>query len=148
MDAGLYIVGTPIGNLGDVSFRALETLKEADLIVAEDTRQTKKIFSVYEIPTEGKFFWSFHAKSSDKSMEKFFSALQEGKNIALVSDAGTPGISDPGTKLVGDVEFSSANEVAGAITPVPGGVGPMTIACLLHNALQQACRINGVEVPD
>ncbi len=53
-----------------------------------------------------------------------------------------------GTKLVGDVEFSSANEVADAITPVPGGVGPMTIACLLHNALQQACRINGVEVPE
>ena len=53
-----------------------------------------------------------------------------------------------GTRLVGDVEFSSASEVAGAITPVPGGVGPMTIACLLHNALQQACRINGVDVPE
>lgn len=53
-----------------------------------------------------------------------------------------------GTRLVGDVEFESASEVAGAITPVPGGVGPMTIACLLHNALQQACRINGVDVPE
>ncbi len=69
---------------------------------------------------------------------------------ATVIDVGINRIEkeDGGTKLVGDVEFSSASEVAGAITPVPGGVGPMTIACLLHNALQQACRINGVEIPD
>jgi methylenetetrahydrofolate dehydrogenase (NADP+)/methenyltetrahydrofolate cyclohydrolase len=55
---------------------------------------------------------------------------------------------DGSTKLVGDVEFSSVSLVAGAITPVPGGVGPMTIACLLHNTLQQACRLNGVDVPE
>ena len=69
---------------------------------------------------------------------------------ATVIDVGINRIEkeEGGTKLVGDVEFSSASEVAGAITPVPGGVGPMTIACLLHNALQQACRINGVDVPE
>ena len=69
---------------------------------------------------------------------------------ATVIDVGINRIEkeDGTTKLVGDVEFSSAVEVAGAITPVPGGVGPMTIACLLHNTLQQACRLNGIEVPE
>jgi methylenetetrahydrofolate dehydrogenase (NADP+)/methenyltetrahydrofolate cyclohydrolase len=69
---------------------------------------------------------------------------------ATVIDVGINRIEkeDGTTKLVGDVEFSSASEVAGAITPVPGGVGPMTIACLLHNTLQQACRLNGIEVPE
>ena len=69
---------------------------------------------------------------------------------ATVIDVGINRIEteDGGTKLVGDVEFGSAAEVAGAITPVPGGVGPMTIACLLHNTMQQACRINGIEIPD
>jgi methylenetetrahydrofolate dehydrogenase (NADP+)/methenyltetrahydrofolate cyclohydrolase len=69
---------------------------------------------------------------------------------ATVIDVGINRVEkeDGSTKLVGDVEFSSASEVAGAITPVPGGVGPMTIACLLHNTLQQACRLNGVEVPE
>jgi methylenetetrahydrofolate dehydrogenase (NADP+)/methenyltetrahydrofolate cyclohydrolase len=69
---------------------------------------------------------------------------------ATVIDVGINRIhnTDGSTKLVGDVEFSSASEVAGAITPVPGGVGPMTIACLLHNTLQQACRLNGVDVPE
>jgi len=69
---------------------------------------------------------------------------------ATVIDVGINRIEneDGSTRLVGDVEFSSASEVAGAITPVPGGVGPMTIACLLHNTLQQACRLNGIDVPD
>ena len=69
---------------------------------------------------------------------------------ATVIDVGINRIEkeDGSTKLVGDVEFSGASEVAGAITPVPGGVGPMTIACLLHNTLQQACRLNGVEIPE
>jgi methylenetetrahydrofolate dehydrogenase (NADP+)/methenyltetrahydrofolate cyclohydrolase len=69
---------------------------------------------------------------------------------ATVIDVGINRIEkeDGTTRLVGDVEFDSATEVAGAITPVPGGVGPMTIACLLHNTLQQACRLNGIEVPE
>lgn len=72
------------------------------------------------------------------------------KQGATVIDVGINRIEkeEGGTRLVGDVEFSSASEVAGAITPVPGGVGPMTIACLLHNALQQACRINGIDIPE
>ncbi len=111
----LFIVATPIGNMGDLTFRAKETLETADIIVAEDTRTTKKIFSVYEIPTEGKFFWSHHAKSSEKSMGKIFSALEEGKDIAFVSDAGTPGISDPGTKVVGEVKKRGLK-----VSPIPG----------------------------
>ncbi len=69
---------------------------------------------------------------------------------ATVIDVGINRIEteDGGKKLVGDVEFESASKIAGAITPVPGGVGPMTIACLLHNTLQQACRLNGIEVPE
>lgn len=72
------------------------------------------------------------------------------KQGATVIDVGINRIEkeEGGTRLVGDIEFSSASEVAGAITPVPGGVGPMTIACLLHNALQQACRINGIDIPE
>lgn len=111
----LFIVATPIGNMGDFTFRAKEILEHTQIIVAEDTRTTKKIFSAHEIPTEGKFFWSHHAKSSEKSLEKIFSALSEGKDIAFVSDAGTPGISDPGTKVVGE-----ARSKGFSVSPIPG----------------------------
>lgn len=111
----LFIVATPIGNMGDLTFRAKETLETADIIVAEDTRTTKKIFSAYEISPEGKFFWSHHAKSSEKSLDKIFLALEEGKNIAFVSDAGTPGISDPGTKVVGEAKKKGFH-----VSPIPG----------------------------
>lgn len=93
----LFVVATPIGNLEDITLRALRVLKEADVIVCEDTRVTKKLLSAYEIHTPT---LSFHAHSDDAKYEKIISLLEEGKNLALVTDAGTPGVSDPGTFLV------------------------------------------------
>ena len=93
----LYIVATPIGNMEDITLRALEVLKNVDIILCEDTRETKKILDKYNIhkPT-----LSYHAQSKLSKTEKIFELLEEGKNLALVSDAGTPGISDPGAMLV------------------------------------------------
>lgn len=98
--ATLYVIGTPIGNLEDITLRALRVLKEVDIVLCEDTRTTRTLLSHYEIktPTE-----SYHMHSTDGKIEKIIEYLQEGKNIALVSDAGTPGISDPGSYLVQQV---------------------------------------------
>src|SRR3989344_4749214 len=95
-----YVVATQIGNLGDITLRAVETLKDVDLILCEDTRETKKILDKYGIvkPT-----MSYHAQSKLAKTEKIFKLLEEGKNLALVSDAGTPGISDPGALLVSKI---------------------------------------------
>lgn len=93
----LSIVATPIGNLGDITLRALETLKAADAIACEDTRVTSKLLARYEI---SKPLLIFHARSGALAAERVMSALAEGKRIALVTDAGTPGVSDPGAELV------------------------------------------------
>ena len=93
----LYIVATPIGNLEDITFRAIRVLKEADLILCEDSRVTKKLLDRYEIKTP---YSVFHANTADKKIDDYLNALELGKNIALVTDAGTPGISDPGVLLV------------------------------------------------
>ena len=93
----LYIVGTPIGNLEDITLRALRTLKEVDLIAAEDTRRTRKLLSHYDIHTP---LISYHEYSKQKRTRQLVEYLQEGKNIALVSDAGTPCISDPGFRIL------------------------------------------------
>lgn len=95
--ATLYIVGTPIGNLEDITLRALRILKEVDIILCEDTRTTKVLLSHYEIKTQTE---SYHMHSTDGKIEKIIDYLKEGKNLALVSDAGTPSISDPGSFLV------------------------------------------------
>lgn len=97
MAAKLSIVATPIGNLEDITLRALRVLKEADVIACEDTRVTKKLLSHFDIhaPTV-----SFHANSGIKGFDKIVKLLEEGKSVALVSDAGTPGVSDPGLELV------------------------------------------------
>ncbi|MGB9619943.1 MAG: 16S rRNA (cytidine(1402)-2'-O)-methyltransferase, partial [Armatimonadota bacterium] len=92
-----YIVATPIGNLEDITLRALRTLKEVALIAAEDTRVTRKLLDRYEIRTP---MISYHARSKLSQTEKIIGTLEEGKNVALVSDAGTPGISDPGYELI------------------------------------------------
>ncbi len=92
----LYIVPTPIGNLGDITYRAVEVLSAVDLILAEDTRVTKRLLDKYEIRTPLK---AYHAFNEHQATEKIMEELQSGKNIALVSDAGTPGISDPGFLL-------------------------------------------------
>ncbi len=111
----LYIIATPIGNLEDITLRALRVLKEVDLILCEDTRVTKKLLARYDIHTRTE---SYHAHTKITKAEKFLDMLAEGKNIALVSDAGTPAISDPGVLLV-----KMARERFGAdakIVPIPG----------------------------
>lgn len=98
--AKLSVVATPIGNLEDITLRALKVLAEADLVLCEDTRTTKKLFDRHGIRVPVK---SYHAHSKISRVEEVIVLLKEGKNIALVSDAGTPGISDPGAELVARV---------------------------------------------
>ncbi len=94
----LYIVPTPIGNLKDITLRALEVLKEVDTILAEDTRNTMKLLKHYEITV--KKLQSYHKFNEHRVVEQFVERIRSGETIALVSDAGTPGISDPGFLLV------------------------------------------------
>lgn len=95
--ATLSIVATPIGNLEDITLRALRVLKEADVIACEDTRMTKKLLSHFDIHTPTT---TFNANSGEKGFEKILQMLEADKKVALVSDAGTPGVSDPGLELV------------------------------------------------
>jgi 16S rRNA (cytidine1402-2'-O)-methyltransferase len=111
----LFIVSTPIGNLEDITLRALRVLKEVDLVLCEDTRVTKKLLDHYEITTPT---LSYHAHSKLAKVDQIFTLLREGKNLALVSDAGTPTISDPGVLLVKQVQDEFGDEVK--IVPVPG----------------------------
>lgn len=113
--ATLYIIGTPIGNLEDITLRALRVLKEVDLVLCEDTRVTKRLLSKYNISTPT---LSYHAQSKLSKTEKIFALLEEGKNLALVSDAGTPCISDPGSLLVAQVLEKFDDTVS--IIPIPG----------------------------
>ncbi|MGP4082798.1 16S rRNA (cytidine(1402)-2'-O)-methyltransferase [Pseudalkalibacillus sp. R45] len=108
----LIIVPTPIGNLEDMTFRAIQQLKEADLIACEDTRQTKKLCNHFDIPTP---LVSYHEHNKMKSGEKLLGQLQNGDTIALVSDAGMPGISDPGYELV---KQCVENQIP--VIPLPG----------------------------
>ncbi len=99
MQGTLYICGTPIGNLEDITFRVLRTLKEADYIVCEDTRHTLRLLNYFEIESKGKLI-SYHEHNKISKVEYLLSLLNDGKNLALVSDAGMPFISDPGFELV------------------------------------------------
>lgn len=108
----LYIVSTPIGNLSDITFRAVKTLKEVDLIAAEDTRHVQKLLKHYEISTP---VISYHSYSGDSKLEKLADAMRKDKSIALVSDAGTPGISDPAYALI-----QKAIELGIQVVPIPG----------------------------
>ena len=111
----LYIVSTPIGNLEDVTLRALRTLKEVDLIAAEDTRHTKILLNRYGIE---KKLLSFYSHNTLKRKDTIIKILEEGKNVALVSDAGTPGILDPGYALI-----KEAVERKIPIVGIPGPTG-------------------------
>lgn len=115
MQGTLSVVGTPIGNLGDITLRALQTLKEADAIACEDTRVTAKLLTRYDIQ---KPLLVYHAQSGRLSATRILSQLSEGKRIALVTDAGTPGISDPGSELVRLVRDTFGDEVR--IETIPG----------------------------
>ncbi len=108
----LYIISTPIGNLGDMTLRGLETLKQVDYVVSEDTRKTGMLLKHFEIK---KPQISFHAFNEQKTLPHLLSLLDEGKDIGLVSDAGTPAISDPGFSLV-----RAAIEHEIPVTAVPG----------------------------
>jgi 16S rRNA (cytidine1402-2'-O)-methyltransferase len=110
----LYIVATPIGNLQDISQRALRVLKEVDIILAEDTRVSSKLTAYYMLPAT---IVSYHQHSSDQKRFEILSKLLDGKNIALVSDAGTPGISDPGNELI---DFILSKEPDIKTVPIPG----------------------------
>ena len=116
----LYLVATPIGNLEDITFRAINTLKEVDIIAAEDTRHTLKLLNHYEI---SKPLISYHRHNEDVKSDVLISKLLEGQNIAVVTDAGTPGISDPGEEIVKEAIKNSIE-----VIPIPG-------ACALINAL-------------
>ena len=111
----LYIIGTPIGNLKDITLRALEVLKEVDLILCEDTRVTKKLLEHYQIK---KPLLNYHQHSRLKKVNYILELLKQGKNLALVSDAGTPGISDPGNLLVYEAIERLREKVE--IIPIPG----------------------------
>jgi 16S rRNA (cytidine1402-2'-O)-methyltransferase len=108
----LYIVATPIGNLADISMRAIDTLRSVDLIAAEDTRTSKKLFSRFNIKTART---SYHDHNEKSKAPKIIDAILEGKSVALISDAGTPLISDPGYTLV---NLAIAERID--IIPVPG----------------------------
>jgi 16S rRNA (cytidine1402-2'-O)-methyltransferase len=113
MNSGtLYIIATPIGNLEDITLRALRILKEVDVIACEDTRVTSKLLSYYSI---SKPLLSLHHHSGKVQFDKIISQLEEGKNIAYASDAGTPGVSDPGNQLVAE---AVARDIS--VVPIPG----------------------------
>lgn len=112
----LYIVSTPIGNLRDITFRAVETLKEVDLIAAEDTRHTKILTRHYGIETP---LTSYFEHNEFKKGEYLLGLLKEGKNIALVTDAGTPGLSDPGYHLI---KLARENNIPMTVVPGPAAL--------------------------
>ncbi len=115
MDSGkLFIVATPIGNLGDITLRALETLKTVDFILCEDTRVTKNLLDHFQIK---KPLISYHQHSDARKVNEIKDILSQGKNLALVTDAGTPGISDPGNQLIYDLRFKILDL---EIIPIPG----------------------------
>ncbi len=109
----LYLVATPIGNLGDMTARAIEALRTCDLVAAEDTRRTHKLLSHFGI--EGKRIESLHAHSTESDVARMVDALREGRSIALCTDAGTPQVSDPGDALV-----RAAIAAGIQVVPLPG----------------------------
>jgi 16S rRNA (cytidine1402-2'-O)-methyltransferase len=109
---GLYLVGTPIGNLGDITLRAIRVLRSADRIACEDTRQTQKLLNHFGIATPTV---SCHEHNETERIPEFIHAIQQGARIAVVSDAGMPGISDPGMRLA-----AAAIEAGIAVYPIPG----------------------------
>ncbi|SKA64574.1 16S rRNA (cytidine1402-2'-O)-methyltransferase [Desulfobaculum bizertense DSM 18034] len=115
----LYVVATPLGNLGDLSPRAFHVLSAADVVLAEDTRRSGQLFHRLGIPAHG--FVSFHEHNEDARTAHVIETLQEGKSVALISDAGTPLMSDPGFTLVRECRREGLD-----VVPVPGASAPLT----------------------
>ena len=116
----LYMVGTPIGNLDDITLRALNTLKEVDVIACEDTRHTSNLLSHFDIK---KRLIACHSYNEEESAKGIIALLDQGMNIAYCSDAGTPGVSDPGARLVERVRSESDHK----IVPIPGASASVTL---------------------
>ena len=112
MSGVLYIVATPIGNLGDITIRAVDTLKKVDIVLAEDTRHSKKLFAHYEIHSPLR---AFHEHNENEKVNGIINEIRSGNSIALISDAGTPLISDPGYQLV-----LQAKKIGIEVVPIPG----------------------------
>lgn len=128
MSGILYLVPTPIGNLSDMTFRAIDTLKESDLILAEDTRNSGILLKHYEISTPMR---SYHAHNEHKVTEEIIQQLKEGRNFSLITDAGSPGISDPGYLLAKACVENDIEVIAlpGATAFVPA----LTVSGLISN---------------
>jgi 16S rRNA (cytidine1402-2'-O)-methyltransferase len=120
MSGTLFVVATPLGNMEDVTLRALRVLREVDLVAAEDTRRTARLLNHYAIATPST---SFHQHNVRMRLPQLVSRLQAGKSIALVTDAGTPGVSDPGVELV-----EACIDAQIAIDAIPGPSAPLTAA--------------------
>jgi 16S rRNA (cytidine1402-2'-O)-methyltransferase len=116
-EPGLYLVATPIGNLGDITLRALETLAGADVLACEDTRVTRVLLDRYGIQNRP---YAYHEHNADEAGPRLLAALEAGKSVALVSDAGTPLVSDPGYRLA-----QSAIEAGYRVIPIPGASAPL-----------------------
>ena len=125
LESGLYVVATPIGNLGDITIRALETLAGCDLLACEDTRVTRRLLDRYAIRQKPV---AYHEHNADSAGPKLVAALRQGKSVALVSDAGTPLVSDPGFRLVAAARGESIR-----VIPLPGASA--TLAALSASGL-------------
>lgn len=123
--AGLHLVATPIGNAGDITLRALDVLSRADILVCEDTRHTRKLFDLHGIALSGRKMVSYHDQSSIGRRQQILNWLSEGLAVAVMSDAGTPMIADPGYRLVRD-----AKQAGAVIHAVPGASAVLTALCL------------------
>ena len=135
--ATLSIIGTPIGNLQDITLRALDVLRNADIILCEDTRMTKRLLDRHGIQRKT---LSYHAHSKLSRVEEIITMLKEGKNLALVSDAGTPSISDPGAELVARIRHECSEEITNLKLKIESVPGP--------SALTAALSIAGVSCAD
>lgn len=127
----LYLCPTPIGNLEDISFRVLRTLREVDLVAAEDTRHSRKLFNHFEIDTP---MTSYHEYNKVDKAVYLVEQLQAGKNIAVITDAGTPGISDPGEELVRQCYAAGI-----AVTALPGPAACVTALSMSGQATRRFC---------
>jgi 16S rRNA (cytidine1402-2'-O)-methyltransferase len=134
LDPGLYVVATPIGNLGDITSRAVETLRAADIVAAEDTRNTRALLSHLGISAR---LVALHEHNERRGAARVVEWLREGKRVALVSDAGTPGVSDPGAEVV-----AAVREAGLRVIPVPGA-SALTAALSASGLVFEGCVFAG-----
>lgn len=125
----LFVVATPIGNLGDMTFRAVETLRRVDVIACEDSRVTSRLLAHYDIR---KRLVPYHQHSDTRSVGRLLDMLSEGKDVALVTDAGTPGISDPGNMLVREAQVRKIR-----VVPIPGASALTTLLSVCGEDVQK-----------